>query len=68
MSFPPKNQFLSLKRGESCTDLDCLPDIMLSTVKNVDIKDKVPALSKLELLGRKTCGRIMNYKNRGSRI
>lgn len=50
---PRKANSLSLERGESCTDRDCVPGITLGITKDAEITGRGPALSKLGLSGRK---------------
>lgn len=53
---------MNLERDKSYTDFDCVPGIILGTVEYAETKDRVPALSKLGLLGRKVCEGWLSYK------
>lgn len=57
---------MSLERGKSWTDHDCVPGIVLGIVKDTKIKDRVPVLIQLGLSERKVCESWLYYKKGGN--
>lgn len=51
---PRKLKSLGLKKGKLDTDLECVPPIMPSTVKDVEVKDKAPIFTTHGFLNRIT--------------